>query len=442
MSEGNVKQMSTKQILGLGLLAVIVLVYVAVFYLLAHRQDKSVTEIYFADRITEAHRILIDKYNAEHAGSIKVVPIDFPNPDFSTDTRKEVLARSLRGEDDAIDLLAVDVIWVHRFAKWCEPFGKYFSEEERKRILPTALRTCYHEGELVAIPLDLALAVMYYREDLLKSLPGGEEAIGKIEKGMTWPGFLKLNARWNPRGPFYVYPAADYEGLICCYIETLLSLRPDYFETIGFRFDTPEAKNALQLLVDLVHKYHASPGAVSSFTEVPSYEYYIRNNGLFIHGWTSYDKDFKNTPVDPAKESYLRKAPVPHPAGGKSSMTLGGWNLMMSKSSTKKAAVVDFVKFLLSDESQEIFYSKGGHYPVINSFYVDSAYRSRFPEIPMINDLLKSGVHRPVQENYTKYSKFMSRYFSLAILGKISVDQAMQRVHTSIESEGTQATDR
>jgi len=36
----------------------------------------------------------------------------------------------------------------------------------------------------------------------------------------------------------------------------------------------------------------------------------------------------------------------------------------------------------------------------------------------------------------------MSRYFSLAILGKISVDQAMQRVHTSIESEGTQAIDR
>ena len=123
-------------------------------------------------------------------------------------------------------------------------------------------------------------------------------------------------------------------------------------------------------------------------------------------------------------------------------MTLGGWNLMMAKASTKKAAVVDFVKYLLSDESQEIFYSKGGHYPVINSFYVDSTYRSRFPEIPVINDLLKSGVHRPIQENYTKYSKFMSRYFSLAILGKISVDQAMQRVHTAIESEGTQATDR
>lgn len=423
-------------------MAAMVLLYVAVYYLLAHRQDKPVTEIYFADRMTEAHRILIDKYNAEHAGSVKVVPIDFPNPDFSTDTRKEVLARSLRGEDDAIDLLAVDVIWVHRFAKWCEPFGRYFTEEERKRILPTALRTCYHEGEMVAIPLDLALAVMYYREDLLKSMPGGGQAIEKIKKGITWPEFLRLGARWSGRGPFYVFTAADYEGLICCYIESLLSLRPDYFETVGFRFDTPEAKNALQLLVDLVRKYHVSPAAVSSFTEVPSYEYFVRNDGLFIHGWTSYDKDFKITPIDSVKESNLRKAPVPYPVGGKPSMTFGGWNLMMAKSSTKKAAVVEFVKYLLSDESQEIFYSKGGHYPVISTFYEDSTYRSRFPEIPEINDLLKSGVHRPIQENYTKYSKFMSRYFSLAILGKISVDQAMQRVHASIESEGAQPTDR
>jgi multiple sugar transport system substrate-binding protein len=434
--------MSKKQVLWIGIIALVVLVYVSVFYFLAHRPADSVTEIHFADRMTEAHRILIDKYNAEHAGSIKVVPIDFPNPDFSTDTRKEVFARSLRGEDDAIDLLAVDVVWVHRFAKWCEPFGKYFSESERSRITPTALRTCYHEGELVAVPLDLVLGVMYYREDLVRSLPGGERAIKKLEKGITWTEFLALNARWNWPGPFYVFHAADYEGLICCYIELLLSQQPDYFESVGFRFDTPEAKSALQLLVDLVHKYRASPRAVCNFTEVPSYEYFIRNNGLFIHGWTSYDKDFKIAPINRAREEHLKKVLIPYLAGGKPSSTFGGWNLMMSKASTKKAAVVNFVKFLLSDESQEVFYAKGGHYPVISSFYQDSTYHARYPEIAMINELMKHGVHRPLQENYTKYSKIMSRYFALAILGKISVDQAVQRIHASLESEGSQLTSR
>jgi hypothetical protein len=51
---------------------------------------------------------------------------------------------------------------------------------------------------------------------------------------------------------------------------------------------------------------------------------------------------------------------------------------------------------------------------------------------------MKCGVHRPVQENYTKYSKIMARYFHLSILGKLSVDEALSGVQNSIQSEGSQ----
>ena len=428
-----------KQILGLGIFSVAALLYILVVYFISHRAPKTVTEIYFADRMTEAHYILIDRYNAAHAGSVKVIPVNFTNSDFSTDARKEILARSLRGEDDAIDLLAVDVIWVHRFAKWCEPLGKYFSDQERKRITEIALLTCYHEGELIAAPLDLVQGVMYYREDLLKSNPYGQTIIEHLKKGMTWPEFLQLRTKLNWKGPYYIYPAADFEGFICSYIEILMSLRRDYFETVGFRFDTPEAKEALQLLVDLIHRYHVTPPIVSNFTEVPSYDYYIKNDGLFIRGWTSYEKDFTSYPM---KEKYLRKAPVPYLAKGRPTSMFGGWNLMMSKATTKKDAVIDFMKYLLSDEAQEIFYARSGFYPVIKSFYYDSLSLKRYPEIQMMRELMSQGVHRPVQENYTKYSKIMARYFSLAIIGKISVDQALQRVQASIESEGTQTVGR
>jgi ABC-type glycerol-3-phosphate transport system substrate-binding protein len=427
--------MTSKQLIGIGLLTALVLIYVLAFYILSHRAEQSVTEIHFADRVTEAHRILIDKYNSAHAGSVKVIPIDFPISDFSTDARKEILARSLRGEDDAIDLLAVDVIWVHRFAKWCEPLGKYFNDQERKRITEIGLQTCYHEGELVAVPLDLVQGVMYYREDLLKNMPFGQTLIEKVKKGITWPEFIQWRTKLNWKGPYYIYPAYDYEGLICSYIEILMSIRPDYFESVGFRFDTPEAKEALQLLVDLIHRYHVTPPVVSGFTEAPSYEYYIKNDGLFIRGWTSYDKDFTSYPE---KEQYLRKAPVPFLSNGKPTSMLGGWNLMMPKATTKKEAVVDFIKYLLSDEAQETLYSQSKFYPVIKSFYNDTLTQMRYPEIRMMKDLMSYGVHRPVQENYTKYSKIMARYFSLAILGKISVEQALRRVHASIESEGTQ----
>ncbi len=188
---------------------------------------------------------------------------------------------------------------------------------------------------------------------------------------MTWTEFVALRNKLGWKKPYYVFPAADYEGFICIYIEALLSLRRDYFVTTGFNFATPEGRKALQLLVDLVQKDRTTPEVVTTFTEVPSYEYFIRNDGLFIRGWNTFDKDFSDAPYDTTKERHLRKAPIPYLAGGRPASLFGGWNLMISKFSKKKEAVIDFVKFLLSDESQEVFYTHGGYYPVVSSFYED-----------------------------------------------------------------------
>lgn len=432
------KLLSRKQLYGIVTLVAVVLGYVAVFTIVLHRPAPSSLELYFADRMTDAHLLLIERYNKLHEGKVKVVPVHFPTSEFSTDTRKEVLARSLRGEDDAIDIFAVDIIGVQRFAKWSEPLEPYFSEEERNRLLPIALRTCIADGELVAMPLDLVQGVMYYREDLVIKNPGGKKFIAKLEKGITWEEFFAATSPWKDKHPVYIFPASDYEGFVCSYIENLLSLKPDYFETIGFRFTTPEGRRALQYLVDLVQTHHLSPPLVTSFTEINSFQYFIQNDGLFIRGWTIYDKDFELEPVDKEKQRHLRKAMLPHPAGGKPAALFGGWNLMVSKSSKKKEAAIQFLKYLLENESQEILYREGGYYPVIRSFYSDSSFNKRYPEIATMKRFMEHGVLRPVQENYTRYSKIMARQFSSAVAGKVSVDAALREVQRAIDIEEQQ----
>jgi multiple sugar transport system substrate-binding protein len=427
---------------GIIILVVLALLYLIPYLFVIRRPDPGVTDIYFADRITDAHRILIDRYNALNAGRIRVIPIDFPNPDFSTNERKEILARSLRGEEDGVDLLAVDPIWVKRFARWCEPLGKYFTGEELERIVPDALYSCYVDSALAAVPLDIALNVLWYREDLLKSSPQGDAVIRELHNTMTWPAFLRLKARLGWTKPFYVFPAADYEGLICSYIDNLLSLKPDYFSTIGFDFDTPEGRKALQLLVDLVHRDGATPREVTSFIETPSYAYYVRNDALFLWGWTTYEKDFKDQPFDREKEEHMRQSPLPYFPGGRPASMFGGWNLMVSQFSKKKDAVVDFVKFLLRDDSQEVLYTESRYYPVVKSFYGDSTSIRRHPEIAEIRETMKMGVHRPAVTDYTNYSKIMSHYFSLAIKNRISVAQAVAGATRAIQSGQTPAVAR
>ena len=424
-----------KQTWGLLFLLFVAVTYLIIFFLLNSSKKSDVIEIYFADRVTAAHKILIDKYNKLNEGKIKVIPIDFPNFDFSTNERKEMLARSLRGRGDGIDLFAVDLIWVQRFAKWCEPLDKYFSDDEKGKILKSALESCYYEGELVAVPLDLVQGVIYYREDLLKRFKGGDNIIRRINNDITWNEFIKLKNEIKPSTPYYIFPATDYEGLICCFMELLLSLNRDYFSEEGFNLNTYEAEKSLQLLVDFVNKNKATPEIVTEFTEIPSYEYFINNDALFIRGWPSYDKDFKESPFDPEKESHLKKIPIPHFDSGVPTSIFGGWNLMVSKFSNKKEITVDFMKFLLKNESQEIFYRESGYYPIGNSFYENPEYLKKYPEIESFKNFMKTGVHRPAHVDYTRYSKIMSFYFKKAIQNKISVKQALVECTNAIQTD-------
>ncbi|MCX7798088.1 MAG: extracellular solute-binding protein [Melioribacter sp.] len=426
---------SVKQKWGFVLLLVLVLVYVIIFYFQKSQSHNSIVEIYFADRITAAHRFLIDEYNKMMKGKVKVVPIDFPHFDFSTNERKEVLARSLRGRGDGIDIFAVDIIWVQRFAKWSEPLDKYFSQEEKERILPLALESCYSNGELVAVPLNRVQGVLYYREDILKKFKDGDKIIERIKNGITWEEFIELKNKINTKNPFYIFPAADYEGFICSFMELLLSQKPDYFYQYGFNFDKPEAEKALQTLVDFIHKYKITPKEVIKFTEIPSYAYFVKNDGLFIHGWPSYDRDFKESPFDSTKEKYLKKAPLPYFKNGTQVSILGGWNLMVSKFSDKKEEAINFIKFLLSDHAQETFYKLSGHYPIVKKFYYDTAFVKKYPDFQQIRMLIKTAIHRPAHQEYTRYSKIMSYYFEQAISGKISVKEALMNATNSIQYE-------
>ena len=112
---------------------------------------------------------------------------------------------------------------------------------------------------------------------------------------------------------------------------------------------TPEAEKALQLLCDLVNKFKVSPRDVFNFKEDDSYLYYLKNNGIFLRGWTGL---FKNNIVG-KKYLYLKnkisEAPTPHLEGAAPVSVFGGWNLMISKFSSKVPESVRFIKFLMSN---------------------------------------------------------------------------------------------
>lgn len=433
--------MNIEKIFYIILSTVLVTVFILFTFIFSPNQFNSENSskqktIYFVDHISSAHQKVIDLFNEKNKGSLRVETINLSFDKFSTNERKELLARYLRSKNNRIDIFSVDQIWVPRFARWGVPIQQYLDSTEINSIIPNALETCYYKDSLVAVPLYIDIALMFYRDDLLRKFSDYPELKKQLDESITWEKFIELGKRFNINtNPFYIFQADDYEGLICSFTELMANQNnPVVDENGNLKLDTPEGKKSLQLLVDLVNKYNASPKSVTYLKENESYNLFAKDNGVFIRSWPSMiddDNEFMNDEM----KSNLRMAPMPHFTGSKPGSVYGGWNLMISKFSERIPEVIKFTKFLLSEESQKIMYEEGGYLPTTKTLYEDEEFIKKHPELNFFKTLYKTGVHRPFLESYTNVSDILSFYLNKAIKKEISVDEALKEATKKINDK-------
>ena len=183
--------MNYKQIIYVALSSVIIIAFISFSLIFSPSEgsgnsDSVVTTIHYVSHISAAHQKIIDRFNKKYEGRIQVESINLPFEKFSTNERKELLARYLRSKSDRIDIFTVDQIWVPRFTKWSLDIDDYFNRDERNKLLDYGMETCVYNESLFAVPLYIDVSVMYYREDIINSLPDNKSIKRKIEKSITW----------------------------------------------------------------------------------------------------------------------------------------------------------------------------------------------------------------------------------------------------------------
>ncbi|MBK7107263.1 MAG: extracellular solute-binding protein [Ignavibacteriae bacterium] len=391
--------------------------------------------ITYADNISPAHLHIIEKFNKLNKGKIKIEPLNLPFSKFSTNERKELLARSLRSKSKKLDIFAVDLIWSARFAKWSEPLDKYISPNDTAKLLKQALESCRLKNHLVALPIYIDVGIMYYRKDLLKQIPNSLEIEEKIKNGISWDEFIGLRKYFNlDQNQFYIFQADNYEGLVCSYMEILYNYSSHTSVNEKFRIKSAENKNSFKLLYDFFYTYNLSPLALSEFNENDSYDYFIKNNAIFLRGWPSSERDFKDLANWKNVDSIIGKAPLPHLKGKKSLSVLGGWNIMISKYSEHKKEAFQFIKFILDENSQKEMYKIGSYLPVLSSLYSDKAFLKKYPGLEKDKKLLANGVHRPFLEDYTKLSDVISYYVNKVIKKDFTIEEALEKADETIKT--------
>ena len=398
--------------------------------------EKEITKLYFADNISPAHQEIISRFNQKYAGEIEVVPIHLPFDRFTTNERKELLARSLRSQNSRIDVFSVDIIWVPRFTRWALPLNEFMGNGQLSDILlEEAMFTAYYDSVLVSIPFYIDVGLMYYRRDIVRSWPNGDAIEQRIRKSITWDELKAYRDRFAPGKPFYVFQGDQYEGVVCQFVELVGNYGERIYERNQLELNTPVSVQSLDMLVDMIYKDNLIPPDVTAFRERGSYEYALKHDIPFFRGWPGLDQQIEGYGPDSVKVRHLRVAPLPHIQGQQSVGTFGGWNLMVSRHTTKQDAALKFVKFAISRESQELLINRGHYYPVNREFYIRDKFKEQYPNLEYFRYLLSIGVHRPWLKNYTEISEVLSYYLNQALRRQLTPAEALKKAEQTIDSK-------
>ncbi len=343
-----------------------------------------------------------------------------------TDLRRQELVISLEARKHDPDIFLLDVAWIAQFAA----SGWLYNLPEDdldlavffQRVLNLADR---YRGKLIALPVYVDGGLLYYRSDLLRKY-------GFSSPPQTWQELvdysLKVQAGEREADPsFYgfVWQGAQYEGLICDFLEFAVSagggiaLQGDQI-TVASRAN----ERALQLMTDLIHKDKISPP--NTFTEMKEEQvriFFEQGHALFERNWP-YAWGLHQG-KDSAVRGKVGIAPLPHFPGAESAAALGGWQIGISAYSDLKKESFQFLKYVTSRAVQKKLALKLGWNPGRTDVYDDPEVLRRMPYLSELREVFAHAYPRPLLPYYTLISEVLQRYLNAALSGKQPVPAAL-----------------
>jgi multiple sugar transport system substrate-binding protein len=347
----------------------------------------------------------------------------------SGDTRENMYSTAFMGKEDTYDLVYMDVVWMPKFAAqgWLRPLDDWFTKEMRKEFLPGEISGSTYKGKLYRIPIQSDGGVLYYRKDLL-------EAKG-IKPPQTWAELVaaakKLQSPPDLWG--FVFQGKQYEGLVCAFLEMVWGNGGDLVNDKGeVVIDQPKAVEALQELVDAIHKDKITPQAVLTYQEEESRHAFQEGKAVFLRNWPYVWNLFQDEKSQ--VKGKVGQITMVHGPGQKGAATLGGWGYGVSAFSKNPEAAWKFAEFSSRPENQKIAYLKGGILPTRKAVFSDADVLQKSPHLKELGKVLGFARPRPVLPFYARVSDALQLHVSSALSGQEAPQEALSAAAKEIRS--------
>ncbi len=351
----------------------------------------SFWHIYSEDEMNMLEQTLIPRFEAAHPG-VTVESVQIPYNEF----RRKLLTAIAGGS--APDLIRSDIIWVPEFAymgalvaldELMADFSAY-----QEAVFPGPLSTNFFKGHYYGLPLDTNCRVLVYNQAMF-------DAAGIAGPPATMDAFLDACTKIKALGEdkYCFADGGTYAWAVNPWIWSFGGrvTDPDITVASGY-LDGAKTEDAYDFLKGLVDDGYMHPGIL----------------GGGVDAWGGFGNDeiamLLEGPWFPTifgTEKEYGFALMPAGAGGGISV-VGGEDIVLFQQSQHKEEAADFIRFMLSEESQ-LAMADVGQMPVLSAL-LDTDYMKNHAYYGIFLEQLNNAWARTPHPNFTK----MEEVYNLA----------------------------
>lgn len=371
---------------------------------------------------TGTYAKLADSFNKSQS-SVHVTWLAGPS---STDQFLQKLTTMFRARSHSIDVASIDVVYPAEFGSqaWTAPIDSKWPTSERANYLPGPIASCTYNGHLWAAPLRTDLGIIYYRTDLISTPPN------------TWTDMATMAKSAMSKSKYgYVWQGAQYEGLVCDFVEVLYGYGGSILDPNNPKTVTVNSPQAVQALTDMVSWVGTiSPDAVTNYMEDSARTVFQQGNSVFMRNWP-YAYALGNT----ASQSKIAGKFDIHGMlyGGSNTVghsCIGGWNLAINAFTPYQDQSWSFIHYMLQDSAQKTLAIDASFTPTLKSTYNDPDVASKQPLFTKLAPILQTAQPRPVSPRYPDVSTAIQLRIHQALLKSSTPAAALSALASDLQS--------
>jgi multiple sugar transport system substrate-binding protein len=372
---------------------------------------------------------LIDRFNEEHKGEIKVTWRTTP---AASDEYFEQIKTQLQSGQATVDVIGGDVIWPAQLASqgFVLDLSDRFTAGMRKRHLEGPLQATEYDGKTYAVPWFTDAGMFYYRKDLL-------EKSGFSEPPKTWDEMKEMAERVRSDSGVrygYVFQGARDEGGVVDALEHVWNAGGDVLDGNRVVIDSPEASEGLEIRRSMITD-GVAPEASGEYTTQESQAIFTNGDAVFMRNWPFVYGLLASPETSRVMPEQVDLANIPVSDPGQASFSgLGGWNFLVNAASEDKLDEIwTFIEFMSSPESQKTLALQSTRLPTLKALYENREVLEKVPVAALGKESLENTRPRPVSPYYSDMSLAMAEQFNAALKGSVPVGRALSQLQGELQ---------